>query len=116
MAGPLRGLSAAKLWPTASSSALMVSKRVMAVFIGRSSWLSGTPSAVSTGTYETDPEADASDHKKSIATCRRCNGRVRLPCSPPQDAAGRPGRFDHRVNRLPYRAFPDQGRGVATGS
>jgi len=40
MAGPLGGLSAAKLWPTASSSALVVNKRVMVVFIGRSSWLS----------------------------------------------------------------------------
>jgi len=39
MAGPLGGLSAAKLWLTASSSALVVSKRVMVVFIGRSSWL-----------------------------------------------------------------------------
>jgi len=64
MAGPLGGLSAAKLWPTASNSALVVSKRVMVVFIGRSSWLSGTPSAVSTGTYETDSEADATDHEK----------------------------------------------------
>jgi hypothetical protein len=31
--GPLRALSAAKLWPTASSSALVVKKRVMVVFI-----------------------------------------------------------------------------------
>jgi hypothetical protein len=33
MTGPPGGLSAAKLWPTASSSALAVRMRVMLVFI-----------------------------------------------------------------------------------
>jgi len=59
------GLSAAKLWPTASRSALVVNKRVMVVFIGRSSWLSRvTPSAVSTGTYEVNSESGCNRHKK----------------------------------------------------
>jgi hypothetical protein len=38
MAGSLGGLSAAKLLPTASSSALAVRKPVIVVFISRSSW------------------------------------------------------------------------------
>src|SRR5260221_15242 len=41
MGGPPGGLSAAKLWPTVSSSALEVSKRGIVVFIARSSWEGG---------------------------------------------------------------------------
>jgi hypothetical protein len=46
--GPLGALPVAKLWPTPSSSALAVRKRVMVVFIRGSSWLgvSGTVGGV----------------------------------------------------------------------
>jgi hypothetical protein len=68
MAGALSGpgaLSAAKLWPAASSSAPAVRKRVMLVFI-RSilvvEW--ETPSVMSRGTYEADRESGCTDHRK----------------------------------------------------
>lgn len=63
--GALGAPSAAKLCPAASSTALVVRKRVMVVFkraILVVKW--ETPSVMSKGTYEAALKADATDYKE----------------------------------------------------